>query len=66
MNVFIATPSEHYSGGCIIIAANTLEEAQFISEKQRVFEGSYNVTEMTELQTTRTTSGVIAEYTYFE
>lgn len=67
MKVYITKPAACYSGGCIIIAAQSSEEAQQIANEAIFFEnGATDVTEIPELQTTRSTPGVIIDETYFE
>lgn len=66
MKVYVARTNEPYSGGCIIIAANTLEEAQAIAEKEMLYPDCAIVSELTDLQTTRTIPGIVVSETYFE
>lgn len=65
MKVFIAKPTAPYSGGCVIVAAQSIEEAQSIADDAMLWEKA-EVSEMTDLQTLRTTPGVIVEELYFE
>lgn len=56
MNVYSAICNEGYEGGCYIIAPNNLDEAKEIASEHfyaNIFKHE------TELQTTKTTSGII-------
>ena len=66
MNVYIAKPNEAYTGGCIIVAANSLEEAERIAYGEVLFKNCLEIELMPELQTNRTEPGVIVSETYFE
>lgn len=66
MKVYIAKSTMAYSGGVVIIAAESLEEAQRIAEEAIFFKNCTEVSESTDLQTTRTESGVIIDSTYIE
>lgn len=66
MKVYIGKPTEAYTGCCVVIAANNLEEAQRMAEDEMVYNDSVEVSEATDLQTTRTEPGVIISELYFE
>lgn len=67
MKVYIAIPNEPYSGGCILIAAESFEQAQDIAKYEMLHSDcGAVVSESSDLQTTRTESGVIINVTYFE
>lgn len=66
MNVYIARPNEAYTGGCIIVAANSIDEAEKLAYDEVLFKNCLDIELMPELQTTRTEPGVIVSETYFE
>lgn len=66
MNVYIAKPNEAYSGGCVIVAANSINEAEKLAYDEVLFKNCLDIELMPELQTTHNEPGVIVSKTYFE
>lgn len=63
MNVYMATPREAQSGGCMIIAAQSLEEANRIAEANRFCPYTELIPD---LFTNRTEPGVIIDELYID
>lgn len=67
MDVYIAKPNISYSGGVVIIAANSLEEATNFAEKAFgwIYSG-FDIELFPDLQSPRTEPGILIDETYFE
>ena len=65
MKVYKVTTKSSYSGGCILIAANSKEEANNLLDED-IFDWYNKPEEVPELMTTISEPKIIFDHTYFE